>query len=263
MSIDPRLAERRKAVAEGHAHHSIGRLLRFLLGAVIMAGLAWLAFSPWLSVSQVRTAGIHSSEANAILVENRVVAGTPMIMLRPGSVEAALEEDPWIRGARVHLDWPNQVIVRVEERVPVAWVETAGGWTRRGVDGISVPSGSVPDNSLPWLRLPHLADDGASQSGIVIGAIEFLAELPDAKIVGATVWLEGSELWAVVDGHEVRLGRPVEMTAKAHSLVALLGESVPDDAILVLIAPAHPAVRPPVAEESPNEDQNEDSEEQP
>ena len=245
--MDPRLLERRQAVAEDSARRNVGLLLKFLV-TVIMAGiLVWLAFSPWLSVSQVRTAGIVTSNANEILAANRVVAGRPMIMLRPEAVERALELDPWIRRARVHLEWPDEVIVRVDERVPVAWFQTAGGWARRDIEGVAVPGPNSPDDTMPWIRLPALDDVDAESSVFVLGAAEFVASLPDSKHFGITMRVEGGEMWAVVDGYQVRLGRPVEMGAKALSLIVLLREPLAENSILVLIAPTHPAVKPPEA----------------
>ena len=243
--MDPRLLERRQAVAEDSARRNVGLLLKFLV-TVIMAGiLVWLAFSPWLSVSQVRTAGIVTSNANEILAANRVVAGRPMIMLRPEAVERALELDPWIRRARVHLEWPDEVIVRVDERVPVAWFQTAGGWARRDIEGLAVPGPNSPDDTMPWIRLPAVDDVDAESSIFVLGAAEFVASLPDSKHFGITMRVEGGEMWAVVDGYQVRLGRPVEMGAKALSLIVLLREPLAENSILVLIAPTHPAVKPP------------------
>lgn len=258
--MDPRLLERRQAVAEDSARRNVGLLLKFLV-TVIMAGiLVWLAFSPWLSVSQVRTAGIVTSNANEILAANRVVAGRPMIMLRPEAVERALELDPWIRRARVHLEWPDEVIVRVDERVPVAWFQTAGGWARRDIEGLAVPGPNSPDDTMPWIRLPALDDVDAESSVFVLGAAEFVASLPDSKHFGITMRVEGGEMWAVVDGYQVRLGRPVEMGAKALSLIVLLREPLAENSILVLIAPTHPAVKlpgtPPVSLEEVDENRD-------
>ena len=258
--MDPRLLERRQAVAEDSARRNVGLLLKFLV-TVIMAGiLVWLAFSPWLSVSQVRTAGIVASNANEILAANRVVAGRPMIMLRPEAVERALELDPWIRRARVHLEWPDEVIVRVDERVPVAWFQTAGGWARRDIEGLAVPGPNSPDDTMPWIRLPALDDVDAESSVFVLGAAEFVASLPDSKHFGITMRVEGGEMWAVVDGYQVRLGRPVEMGAKALSLIVLLREPLAENSILVLIAPTHPAVKlpgtPPVSLEEVDENRD-------
>jgi cell division protein FtsQ len=243
--MDPRLLERRKAVAEDFAQRNVGRLLKFMVVMIILGSLVWLAFSPSLSVSQVRTVGIVASHANETLAANRVVAGTPMIMLQPGAVEQALESDPWIRSARVHRQWPDEVIVRVDERVPVAWFQTAGGWARRDIEGFAVPGPSSPDDTMPWIRLPWLDDIDTASSLFVRGAAEFVASLPDSAHHDLTMRVEDGEWWAVVDGYQVRLGRPVEMAAKARSLFVLLQESLAEDSILVLIAPTHPAVQPP------------------
>jgi hypothetical protein len=62
---------------------------------------------------------------------------------------------------------------------------------------------------------------------------------------GTLVWEEGNgELWAEVSGYPVRLGRPVEMEAKARSLEALLADRPRRGSTLTLIAPTHPAVSP-------------------
>ena len=243
--MDPRLLERRKAVAEDSAHRNVGRLLKFLVILIVAGIFVWLAFSPLLSVSQVRTAGIISSNANETLTANRVVAGTPMIMLRPAAVERALELDPWVRSARVHRKWPDEVIVRVEERMPVAWFQTAGGWARRDIEGVTVPGPSSPDDTMPWIRFPELSDDDAGDSVFVLAAAEFVASFPDSTHSDMTMRVEDGELWAILDGYQVRLGRPIEMEAKARSLMVLLQESPAENSMLILIAPSHPAVQPP------------------
>jgi hypothetical protein len=247
MTIDPRLLERRKTVAEDHAARNVGRLLRFLIIAALAGLLVWVAFSPWMSVSQVRTAGISLSDANALLAKSRVVAGTPMIMLRPGEVEEMLRADPWVREASVHLHWPDEVTVRVIERVPVAWFQSGGDWVRRDIEGIAVPSASTPDATLPRVHVPIGGGASAETSQMVLGAAEFAGTLPPDIAEGTVVRVEGGELWASVEGFEVRLGRPVEMGAKALSLAALLEEPIEQGSTLILVAPSHPAVSPPEA----------------
>lgn len=244
MSIDPRLAERRREVAEDHAKRNVRRLLRFLAVIGVIGVTVWFALSPYLSVTRVRTAGVVASQTHSLLVGNHVVPGTPMILLRPAAVRRALEADPWVSSAEIELRWPNDVVVKVTERVPRAWVETANGWARRSEDGAVVPSQTTPDNSLGWVRLPGLTSEHAAASELVIGAIEFLMALPPGLAEMTSIRLEDGEMWAVVDGRQVRLGRPIAMREKAVSLVALLQEDIPKSSVLVLIAPTHPAVRP-------------------
>ena len=263
MTIDPRLAERRREVAEDHAHRNVRRLLRFLAVVLASGGLVWFALSPWMSVSRVRVAGVVSSQTAAILAEHDVVPGRPLVLIGAGEVKEAIEADPWVMVADVKLGWPNDVIVRVEERVPAAWVETAGGWSRRAGDGEAVPSGGRPDNSLGWVRLPTITDDEAPDSDLVLGSIEFVAALPPEIAKATAVRMNSGELWAVVAGYQVRLGRATEMREKAISLVSLMAEDIPMTSTLILVAPTHPAVSPAGGEGTGSEDggSDQDSEE--
>jgi cell division protein FtsQ len=245
MTIDPRLTDRRREVAEDKARRNIGRLLRFLALIAVIGAVVWLFLSPYLSVDRVQVVGVAQSNAGEVLESEGLVPGTPMILVSADRVERLLEEDPWIADAEVDKTWPGSVVVRVEERTPVAWVETSGGWVRRAVDGHALPSRPEPDATLPRIELPSVDDDGAVRSSLILGAVEFAAALPERLRAVTVVRLgEAGELWAVVDGHDVRLGRPTEMTAKAVGLVAMLAQRPPQDVVITLIAPTHPALTP-------------------
>ena len=245
MSIDPRLGERRKVVAEQNAQRNVSRLLRFLLVVVGVGGLVWIAFSPWLSVSQVQATGIIASNGHSTLVDHRVVAGTPMIRINAASVERSLLEDPWISAASVALNWPDQVLVEVVERTPVAWANTSSGWARRAIDGVALPSDPIPDETMARIDFPTMSESESTTSAEMLGALAFVDSLPEGLRHGTVVTIQDNELWAAVSGFQVRLGRAVEMREKALSLAALLNEDMPDSSVLILIAPTNPAIMTP------------------
>jgi len=241
MSIDPRLMERRKTVAEDNAKKNISRLLKFLMVVVFAGASAWLLFSPWLSVDRVETEGIISSSANSILAESGVRAGMAMILVDPGKVESRLLQDPWIAQATVSRAWPDLVTVHVEERFPVAWVRSAEGWARRALDGVALPSAPEPDDSMGRIEMSDLGESEATSSPELLGALEFMSALDSDLHDGAVVSRQDGVLWATVAGFEVRLGRSTEMTQKALSLAALLEEGLAPGTLVNLIAPTHPA----------------------
>ncbi|MGH8871791.1 MAG: cell division protein FtsQ/DivIB [Acidimicrobiia bacterium] len=246
MSIDPRLVERRREVAEDRARRKVGRLVRVLIALGLAGAVAWLLLSPLLSIEEVATTGIAVSSAHSVLVEHGIVAGTPMILIRAGEIETALGSDPWVREAHLELEWPNRVVVRVEERVPTAWVETGGGWAAYAVDGVLLSSAPEPDATMPWIHLGTVAPSETRSSQVVLGSLEFVTGLSAGLRNGARVRVETSgELWAEVAGFQVRLGRAVEMRAKALSLTALILQQPAPGSTLTLIAPTHPAISPP------------------
>ena len=246
MSIDPRLKERRRVVAEDRARRKIGKLLKLIVALVLGGIVAWILLSPWLSVDEVATTGVLSSKTHATLAEMGVVAGTPMVLVQPERVEQALLADPRVKDVTVVRDWPDRVIVRVEERMALAWVETGGGWAHHALDGVALPSPENPDDTLAWIQLPEVPSAETVSSRDVLGALEFVAGLPKDLRAETTIRMRvNGELWGDVSGYTVRLGRAVEMDAKARSLTALLATKPPQGSVLIMIAPAHPAVTPP------------------
>lgn len=257
-AIDPRLANRRKEVAEDRARRNIKRLLRLIVFLGILGAVVWLFLSPALSVNSVDLTGVSSSRASEILDEEQVVAGRPLILIRAGSVEGRLLSDPWIKTAYVDVDWPNRVEVVIDERVPVAWVETGDGWASRAVDGVALPGPETPDETMAHIVLPLVADADVYESFEVIGSLEFVAALPVSLSRSAVIELRNGELWAIVAGFDIRLGRPIEMEAKALTLATLLQENLAAGSEINLIAPTNPAVSPPNQGATPiNQDEEE------
>lgn len=245
MTIDPRLVERRVEVAEDRARRNIRRLLRFLLVVAVLGALVWLFLSPTLSARSVEISGVGASDARQILADHAVVPGRPLVLIRPDTVQTALLMDPWVKDAVVDVDWPNSVTVTITERTPIAWVETSEGWTRRAVDAVVLPGPDVPDDSMGQIRLASYNDTTVLEAPELSAALRFLDEMPVALSSGAVVEIKEAELWAVVGGFQVRLGRPTEMEEKALSLAALLGQDLPVGSVINMIAPVNPAVIPP------------------
>lgn len=250
MTIDPRLADRRRDVAEDRARRNVNRILRFLAVVAVVGGVVWLMLSPTFSVESVEVSGVQTSETNTVLAANKVVEARPLILIRTEAIEDELLEDPWVKEASVELDWPRSVVVVISERSPAAWVENTDGWFRRAVDGVALPGESVPDDTMGQIRLPSVSADDAVESPLVLGALEFIDTLPVALGSSAVVDERSGELWALVGGFEVRLGRPVEMADKALSLATLLEEPLVAGSVINMIAPTNPAVVPPETEGS-------------
>jgi POTRA domain, FtsQ-type len=247
MTIEPRLLERRREVAEERARRTIGRVVKFMILLAALGAIVWLFLSPLLSVERVTVTGVVSSGVDDILVAQGVHPGTPMIMIRADRIEAELKEDPWVGEAEVEMRWPHQVLVSIEERVPIAWVQSDAGWSATAVDGVSLSSrSSQPGDDMPWIQLDDGAADDPGVETARLGALLFINTLPTRLLSDTRVRQESDgEIWATVNGFDVRLGRPIEMEAKALSLTALLDQRPPAGSVLNLIAPAHPAVASP------------------
>jgi cell division protein FtsQ len=210
-----------------------------LILALAVGLTVWLFRSPVLAVSSISVNGFDAAEIEPILSANGVVMGRPMVSVRPATVTAALLSDPRIKDATVELDWPQGVVVGIEPRRAVAWANLGGLWGQVGVDGVVMATASEPSAGLPILEVPW---DGANPSAEALGGLEFLAAL-DVLVAQQTVVItRGAELWAMLPNVTIRLGRPIDMGAKALALEAVLAEGVEIGSVVNLLAPARPAV---------------------
>lgn len=242
MTIDPRISERRRTVAEERARFDVRRVIWFL---VVLGSLGlgfWLVTSPMLSVQTISIFGATHADVGEVLTEQQVVEGRPLIAIRSGSVAEAIEEDPWVRSAGVELVFPSHVEVTVEERVAVAWVPTGARWGLIADDGVLVRYADEPSSEAAPVQIR--AEDPGLGSGVsepeILGAVTFLQALPSELAAITVVRLTDQEMWAWVGDRNVRLGRPIDMAAKASALTAIIDSAPPG--VIDVIAPTRPAI---------------------
>ena len=241
--IDPRIAERRKTVLESGARKGVRRALILLVGVAVLAGLVWLLQSPLLSVDAITINGSEREDVLQAVAAAGLEAGTPLVLVRTDEIVDALEALPWVRVASAERMFPDQVEVRVEERIPAGWIWAAGSYLLVDDQGVVLEEAAAADPAGSILQFPieRLQPGEAYSDQMVLGAIEFVAA-GGGEVPGLELWQEGDEMWASTQGHRIRLGRPVDMAAKAAALNAVLSDDVPAVSLINLIAPSRPAV---------------------
>ncbi len=243
--IDPRMDERRRAVLESGARRGIRRALILLILVSLGAGLVWLLQSPMLSVGEIEVTGSLRQDVRDAITRAGIEEGTPLILVRTGRATEELEALPWVKAATVKRVFPDRVEIAVDQRRAVAWMWTSGTFAVLDIEGVVLEYVSAPAEGAPVLQFGARQIEVGDQhtEPAVLGGIEFVAAINGA-LSGLELREAGGELWGFFDGHEIRMGRPVEMAAKAAALLAVLADGLPAGASINLIAPARPAVTP-------------------
>ncbi len=247
MSIDPRLAARRRDVTEGAARRSLVAFVKWLGVGALLVAAGWFVQSPTFQLETLTIFGVTNSSAHRVLAEADVVVGRPLVFIRGSQVEQALRQDPWIADATVGIVFPDTVEVAVIERSAIAWVQSESVLLLVAADGTVLPSAGF-DAGVPTARLDGLEPvepGGVLDDERARGAVVFFTALDPAIAARGALSEHEGELWFDVPGMRVRLGRPVEMLEKAAALMALVERGVPADSVVHLIAPTRPAIETP------------------
>jgi cell division protein FtsQ len=252
--MDARVADRRRGVSEDKARRRLRWILVLMIVLLVSGAAIWLIRSPLLSISRVDITGVVMSDPVEPITELAMGVGRPTIDIDSGALERAIERDPWVADASVSVVWPGTLVVDIVEHRAVAPVKAADRWMLAAVGGaVIVDAGDPGPGPLVDIDLDGTGPGAMTTDRRIIGALAFIDAIAIDLRDGLRISADGDSLTAAVDGHIVRLGRPVDMAMKAAVLESLIGQGLEPGASVDLIAPTRPAVRNPPSQQEVEE----------
>ncbi|TWI63518.1 cell division protein FtsQ [Pseudoduganella lurida] len=208
-----------------------------VFGVCVAAGVYWLAHRPVFNLRTIRVEALASADlrhVNLLTLKNGTqgrIRGN-FFTANLENVRQVFEAVPWVRRATVRREWPDQLIVEVEEH------EALGTW---GEDGrlLSV-KGDVFTANLAEAEedheLPQFSGPDGSEKEVLARYAELRKWFAPAKLVPEGLALSGRYAWTVMldNGTSVALGReqtPRTLKDRVDRLVSIwpqLAARVPD-----------------------------------
>lgn len=194
---------------------------------LLCSGIWWLGQRPMFTLRQIQIEGV--ADAQLRRVNAATVRSTALPRIRGNfftadldAVRQAFEAVPWVRKAVVRREWPNQLIVAIEEHAPLA---TWGG------DGKLVSEkGDVFTANLDEAEedgdLPAFGGPPGSEKEVLARFAELQQWFANSKMVPVGVQLSDRYAWSVQmeNGMNVELGREQDKTtlrSRVDRLVAI------------------------------------------
>ena len=187
-----------------------GAMFGLLVLAVLATGLSWLAHRPMFALTAIRVEALGAEPLRR--VNGATIKGTALPRIRGNfftanldSVRLAFETVPWVRRAAVRREWPNTLVVALEEHAPL------GTW---GEDGrlLSV-KGDVFTANLAEAEedgaLPEFVGPDGSEKDVLARFKDLNDWFASVNLKPDSVRLSGRYAWTVKlnNGLTVELGR--------------------------------------------------------
>ncbi len=230
--VDPRLRARWIAARRAEGRRRLYVICGVVGTAALLAIAYVIAHSSLLGAGTVEVQGVTGTGAAAVRAAARVPDGAPLLFLDEGAIARRVERLPTVARAEVSTDLPSTVVVRVTERVPVAWTRsTAPTPPRIAVldrDGRVLARTTAPPAGL--IHVLGVGDPGVPGSRVArapaLGALAALPEALRAQVLrfvlrpkdGPVLVLGGPAAVA----REVQLGSLDRLDAKATAALAVL-----------------------------------------
>lgn len=185
-------------------------LMALLALVLVAAGLWWFAQRPMFTLKTIRIEGAGGAMLRH--VSPSTVRGTALPQIKGNfftanldAVRVAFESVPWVRRASVRREWPNKLIVSLEEHVPL------GTW---GEDGrlVSV-KGDVFTANLAEAEedgeLAEFSGPNGSEKEVVARFNDLRSWFASANLAPEALQLSSRYAWTVKlnNGMTVELGR--------------------------------------------------------
>lgn len=185
-------------------------LLGLVALALLVASFWWLAQRPMFTLKAIRIEG--TTQVPVRYVSRSTVKGTALPRIKGNfftvnldSVRIAFESVPWVRKATVRREWPNKLIVMLEEHVPLAtWGEDGRLVSVKG-DVFTANLAEAEEDG----ELPELAGPTGSEKEVVERFRDLHAWFAPANLKPASLRLSTRYAWTVGlnNGMTVELGR--------------------------------------------------------
>jgi cell division protein FtsQ len=193
----------------------------------IVAGLAWaLLGSSLLVVRSVEVTGAHLVSKAAVLQAAAIQRGTPLIRVNGAAVAHRVEQLTPVQSVQVSRDWPDKIVIRVQERSPALAVAAAGGFGLVDRYGVVVRTVPAKPSGMPLLRTPATASAGLLRgSPAVRAAVLVLQELPArlrGRVRSVTAPAADSVTLRLSHGVTIQWGGADRATAKIRELSILM-----------------------------------------
>lgn len=230
VADDKRAERERRRAAQAHKRRTQALLVIAAVVAVIV-GCGGIYRSQLFEIKSVEVAGNVRLSADGVRARANVPPGATLIRFPSGKIEARLLEDPWISTVSISRDFPGSLRIRIEERIPVAIVDTGEEFWL--VDGTGMVLGQ---ESLEGTGTPVVIRDvkgfdpkpgRASTADGLVNALAVLRGLTPAirdrvKTVSASAIDETYLITA--DSVEIMVGEAVRMEEKNTIIAQILGE---------------------------------------
>lgn len=195
-------------------------LLALGLVAAVGAGVWLLFFSATLSVQTVTVQGEDLLTAAEVREAAGVTTGEQVISVDLEATRRRVEALAAVRSAQVHRQWPDGVLIQVEERDAIAVVDLGSGLRGMDEEGVVFREFAKPPEGMPRVRVLPGADQDALRE-----AAQVVAALPPALTRRVErVEVESVDQIELVlhDGRVVLWGSAEASEEKAAVLTALL-----------------------------------------
>lgn len=138
----------------------------------VIAGTVGAAYSPLLAVEKITVSGTSTLDAAVLEQALADQIGAPLASVDTRSIKEALVQFPLVESYSLEARPPHDLMVRIVERTPIGYVESAAGFTLVDAAGVALSTSETADPAYPVLEITGgVGSEAFTSAGLVMRAI--------------------------------------------------------------------------------------------
>ena len=179
--------EAKKYRLQRRSKHILRELLRTVLllciisivGAGMIFGYNFTVSSPYFEIKDIVIRGCKELTEKEILSSAAVKPSQNLLAINLGTIARRIESNPWVKEVSIGREFPNRLIIDLQERTAVALVKRDNGFNLLDLDGVAFKKLEKNDEvDIPVLNV-YYSDD--NDSALFAKSLELLRYLSASK----------------------------------------------------------------------------------
>jgi cell division septal protein FtsQ len=191
------------------------------LPLILVGAFALASYTSLFATRDIRIEGAATLTREDVLRLAGIGPGTNVFHLDADAVARALVADPWIATASVERHLPGTIVIRLQEREPIARSTVGLATVVLAGDGVALPGASA--DGLPEIRASVGEPSDAAR------ALAALERILRARVAAVVVEPSGELVMDLAGDLTVHYGSPGDDAAKATALHAVLAWAAAQD----------------------------------
>jgi cell division protein FtsQ len=150
-----------------------------IVGAIMIFGYNFTVSSPYFQIKEVIVRGCKELTEKEILSYAAIKPSQNLLAINLGTISRRIESNPWVKEVSIGREFPNRLIIDLQERTAVALVKRENGFNLLDLDGVAFKKLEKNDEvDIPVLNGCYSDDN---DSALFTKSLELLRYLSASK----------------------------------------------------------------------------------
>ncbi|MGZ6235746.1 MAG: cell division protein FtsQ/DivIB [Syntrophales bacterium] len=198
--------EAKKYRLQRRSKHILHELLRTVLllgiisivGACMILGYNFTVSSPYFEIKDIVVRGCKELTEKEILSSAAIKPSQNLLAINLGTIARRIESNPWVKEVSIGREFPNRLIIDLQERTAVALVKRDNGFNLLDLDGVAFKKLEKNDEvDIPVLNVYYSEDNDSALFTKSLELLRYLSTSNEFPTIRNIAEIHGNEVFGL------------------------------------------------------------------